>query len=478
MVFYGILIALPFIMKFYILMKKLINFVSEYYIESAAEHKINQELFYGQASNEPGFAMFDGLVQYIEHIIDGRANALIICGPPGMSKTYTLRRTFHFKGLLPKRQYVIEKGATLGLPGTFALLYRHRNKILVLDDFDTPLQNPDTINLLKSVTDTYEKRIVSLPREKMIQTYGDGGPPESGLPEKFEFKGQVIIITNLNKRDIDYALLSRAPAYEVKFDSKQILISLDNLYKFVNPKVDNKIKEEVFNYIKLLYRNDPSINVTFRGFKSAVDARIGNPIGWREMVHVIVGYTGGVVKENETIKNYLEHQELISEIDPFFIIMGAYFLIFGALAWLASTYESGISKHPEFAKLINKFDHEIDLCQRTFSGEVATRSRTQDNYGRIQDKIEYQEYVDRPKLTRCVYEARERFLVNTIKLIKKTGDEEFCKYNKHKEKCYQVTSKLRQYAEEELKDVKQMIKVMDKRRLTKPQFKRLQKVLN
>lgn len=295
-IIYGILFAIPLILQARNIVIKVYNWAQERYVAGPAEEKVNAVLFQSQKHDEPAYAVYNNLSSYINFIIEKKANALIIHGPPGMSKTYTTRRTLHFSGMRPGRQYVIEKGASLGLLATYSLLYKNRKRLLILDDFDTPLLNQDVVNLLKSITDTYEKRIVSLPRETILGTL-DKGEQTIGVPEKFEFKGQLIIITNLKASQIDRALLSRAPAFEVNYNIKQVLESTKKMLQFINPTIPMKLKEEAYNYILELYKTDKNITVTFRSVKSAIDARVGNPLGWKEMIKVIVSYKNKKISE-------------------------------------------------------------------------------------------------------------------------------------------------------------------------------------
>lgn len=264
---------------------KLRNWYIQKRVESSIEQQINEDLFTGQKGGEPAFALFDKLSKYLKYITEGNAKALIIYGPPGMSKTYTIRRTFYLAGLKPSTDYVIEKGSTLGLASTYSLLFENRDRILVLDDFDTPLLNPDTVNLLKACTDTYGRRIISLPREKVFET---GQATGSAVPNKFEFRGKLIIVTNLDRSRIDTALLSRAPGIEVNFSSEEVLKSLKLLLDYISPSISKDIKLEVYNYILSVYQKNPSITVNFRSFQSAVDARIGCPEYWKSMVNLIL----------------------------------------------------------------------------------------------------------------------------------------------------------------------------------------------
>jgi len=81
---------------------------------------------------------------------------------------------------------------------------------------------------------------------------------------------------------------------------------IQKITKFVNPKTPIEVKKEVYDYIVKLYRVDKNITVDFRSYKSAIDARVGNPQGWKSMVKLIVGYKGGDIKESYLIKlNYM-----------------------------------------------------------------------------------------------------------------------------------------------------------------------------
>jgi len=276
-------------MKYRYYFIKLKNWIMEKYVDGPLESKLNRELFVGQEKNEPAYQMYSEVVSFIKQIIYGKSPAFIICGPPGMSKTYILKRTFYFEGIKPGSQYKIEKGSGLGIKDVYSMLYYNRKKILVLDDFDTPLQNPEMVNMLKAITDSYDRRILSMPREKDL-SHADSGGASPAAPSKFEFKGKLIIITNLTRNKIDGALISRCPVYEMKFNSVQIIKSLNELMQFINPSVSIEIKQEVFDYIMELYKKDPKIEVNFRSFKNSIDARIGNPMYWKQMVNHIVNY--------------------------------------------------------------------------------------------------------------------------------------------------------------------------------------------
>jgi len=288
---YGFLIALNVMWKYRYYFTKFKNWLYERYVSGPLEQEINDKLFNSQKKEEPAFKMYYGLIEFIKYTTREKSPAFMICGPPGTSKTYIVRRTLHFEGLKPRKDYSIEKGAALDLSDVFALLYYNKDRILILDDFDTPLRNENTVNLLKSITDSYGKRIVSMPTERKLDTVETGGNV-SAVPQKFEFRGKILIITNLARKDIDTALLSRIPVYEVRYSMTEIIDNIKKMLHYINPEVSDEIKMEVYNYILELYSKDKHINLDFRTFKTSVDVRIGNPLSWKEMVKIIVNYRG------------------------------------------------------------------------------------------------------------------------------------------------------------------------------------------
>jgi len=73
---------------------------------------------------------------------------------------------------------------------------------------------------------------------------------------------------------------------------------INDLLKYINPQTPLEMKKEVFEYVMKLYKNDKKIDLTFRSFKSCIDARVGNPTGWKKMSHTILDYNGKNIVEN------------------------------------------------------------------------------------------------------------------------------------------------------------------------------------
>jgi hypothetical protein len=88
---------------------KLIKWRKERLANTELENSLNHELFSRQEKDDPAFFIYNHMVRNIEHVINGQGRALLLCGPPGMSKTYTVRRTLYFNQKRPLKDYVIVK---------------------------------------------------------------------------------------------------------------------------------------------------------------------------------------------------------------------------------------------------------------------------------------------------------------------------------------------------------------------------------
>jgi len=129
------------------------------------------------------FEMLDYLT---DAAIKGDIKSAIFSGPPGLGKSFTVEQ---------KLENVANSSIVKGFSratGIYQSLYEMSNNgVLVFDDCDSVFGDDIALNLLKSATDSSDKRIISWRAETKMQTQ-DG----DFLPTSFEFKGSVIFITN------------------------------------------------------------------------------------------------------------------------------------------------------------------------------------------------------------------------------------------------------------------------------------------
>lgn len=132
---------------------------------------------------------FEILQILAEDAICGETRALIVSGKAGLGKSYTVEEAL--QRFQPKHQII--KGFVRAT-GLFKLLYDHREEgdVLVFDDADSIFKDETSLNLLKAVCDTTEKRYVSWHSEAIFTSDEDGDV----LPKTFEFQGTIVFITN------------------------------------------------------------------------------------------------------------------------------------------------------------------------------------------------------------------------------------------------------------------------------------------
>lgn len=135
---------------------------------------------------------FDILDVLTEACVVGNSRALIVSGPAGLGKSYTVEK--RLADWDPNElQHTIVKGYVRAT-GLVKLLYqyRHANNVLVFDDADAIFFDDVSLNLLKAVCDTTERRRVSwLSEGKLV----DDESAEL-IPRSFDFEGTVIFISN------------------------------------------------------------------------------------------------------------------------------------------------------------------------------------------------------------------------------------------------------------------------------------------
>lgn len=127
----------------------------------------------------------------------GVVRGLIVSGPPGVGKSFGVERILEqyeaqhrLQGGIGNCTEVV-KGAVTPI-GLYQTLYNNSSSgnIVVFDDCDSVLLDDLCLNMLKAVLDSGKKRTVSWRSESAALR-------REGIPDRFDFRGGVIFITNL-----------------------------------------------------------------------------------------------------------------------------------------------------------------------------------------------------------------------------------------------------------------------------------------
>ena len=135
---------------------------------------------------------FEVLGMMTEAALAGDVNAMIVSGPAGLGKSYTVEKALESWDPNGTNHRTIK--GYVKATALFKLLYAHRarGQVLVFDDADDVFLDETAINLLKAALDSTERRIISYMTEGSLI---DDETAER-LPKSFQFEGTVIFITN------------------------------------------------------------------------------------------------------------------------------------------------------------------------------------------------------------------------------------------------------------------------------------------
>lgn len=151
---------------------------------------------------------YNTLERMAHRVASGGIPALIVSGPPGLGKSYTIEQVMKERELMDASTLAAEDVAqyaeagqkmfdsisgAITAPGLIISLWNMRNPgcVLLLDDTDDVFRDETCLNILKAVLDSSETRRVSYRKRASWMD-------EMGIPTSFEFKGTVVFCTNID----------------------------------------------------------------------------------------------------------------------------------------------------------------------------------------------------------------------------------------------------------------------------------------
>ena len=235
---------------------------------------------------------FQILTEMTKAVKSGDVRAMIVSGPPGVGKSFGVEAVLQKDDLFntlgnKKPKYEVVKGAMSAL-GLYAKLYEYADEgnVIVFDDCDSILMEDLSLNILKGALDSSKKRYIAWNTDsRMLRS--------EGIPDRFEFKGAAIFITNIkfehvkSKRLRDHldALESRCHYIDLQMDTerekllriKQIVSEgmLDE-YEFEPIQQDEIVEFISANATKLR-------ELSLRMVLKVADLRKSFPLNWKSM---------------------------------------------------------------------------------------------------------------------------------------------------------------------------------------------------
>lgn len=214
---------------------------------------------------------FKEMSVYVKTVINGLQPGVIICGAPGIGKTYKITKQLEAAGYRDGHNMEIIKGKATPRQLYLSLYnYKEKGNILVIDDADAlvgPKAPEDCINMLKAALDstsTPEGRKISYRVTGNI--YDDDGLE---IPKTCYYKGGVIVITNYSVGQLDTALRGRTFVQELDFSNEQLLqIIEDMIDNLGDGLISMRSKTKALNYLKSLAQSGAEMEISIRTFNT------------------------------------------------------------------------------------------------------------------------------------------------------------------------------------------------------------------
>jgi hypothetical protein len=234
----------------------------KYLEKMAAEMNVVDNSEVKKEENEVKFSInerFSFIEKFVKLVARGVSNSLIVAGPGGLGKTHTVTDSLENMG---KKEmgigdldgdYVVIKGFSTA-KALYRTLWENNGKIVIFDDCDSVMKDVIGANILKGALDSYDKRVIS---------WGAEIRGEDDLPQRFEFVGKVIFITNLSLDKIPQAIVSRSLKCDVtmtveeKVERIEYVLRSDNFMTGIN----SDVKEDTIAFIKKYAHKFTDLNI-------------------------------------------------------------------------------------------------------------------------------------------------------------------------------------------------------------------------
>lgn len=222
---------------------------------------------------------FQHMYNYINMVLKGISNGLIISGAPGIGKTHNVKKLIKQTGYQLGDNYQLISGRCTPAALYLGLYnYSREDDITLIDDCDDALTDTNAVNILKAALDSGDERILSyfvsttpeVSEEDAVMRHPELVPDKKGkyhAPRQFEYNGRIIIITNMYAGSLDTALRNRCIVCNLDFTTEETLgIVKEIMPDIMKSKLDNKSKELAFNFLQELADKKSEMEISIRSF--------------------------------------------------------------------------------------------------------------------------------------------------------------------------------------------------------------------
>lgn len=223
---------------------------------------------------------FKDMLYYVNMVLKGMRPSAVICGAPGVGKTFRITKLIQSRGYKMFDNYMVMKGKCTPAALYQTLFeYSNENDLLLVDDADSVVQDDDAINLLKAALDSSDHRYISyatskapLASEAVVEMKPDLPWDQDSkgrwcYPKNFEYKGRMIIITNLQAGMFDTALRNRSILCDLEFTPQESLEIVESLIDVLGgPHLGMAAKKDSLKYLKHMLEANMPVEISCRSF--------------------------------------------------------------------------------------------------------------------------------------------------------------------------------------------------------------------
>jgi len=185
---------------------------------------------------------FEFIDQFVTLVGNRKLNSFILTGSGGLGKTHAVIEGLKRKGL--KEDTIMEEGDFIFIRGysTAKALYRtlweQNGKVIIFDDADSVHKDPIGANILKAALGSEDKRVIS---------WGAEFAESEELPNRFEFRGRIVFISNLSQEQFPQALLSRSMKVDLTLNTEEKLERIRQVFDDIDVELTEKT--EVLEFV-------------------------------------------------------------------------------------------------------------------------------------------------------------------------------------------------------------------------------------
>ncbi|MFW5890614.1 MAG: hypothetical protein ACOCUI_00165 [bacterium] len=233
-------------------------------------------------------------------VASGHAEAILICGVAGIGKTYVVEQTLEkYRKEHPSFRY-ISIGGDISKIGLYKSFYDNRKQLILFDDIDSVLST-ECGDILKNAINTKLNRIISykksnrdlfnaknMTEDEKYQIYCDSD--KTKYPNRFQFLGSCIFISNKSLDEIDSAVKDRCIGrVYLDFSAEQIAQRISYVINDIEPKNGYLDINNKFEVLQFLYNisKKKGIKLSIRNFVNALSYKLSFPNEeWKDMIEL------------------------------------------------------------------------------------------------------------------------------------------------------------------------------------------------